>query len=132
MLVGGALLEKLGYEAETAKDGVEALRLYGQAIKQGRPFAVVILDLTVVGGGMGGVDCLFHLKRLDPPVRALVSSGYSNDPIMAAYADHGFAGVVAKPYQLSELSRTLAALLALGVRANPLYTGGANRAAREE
>jgi CheY-like chemotaxis protein len=129
--VGGALLAKLGYEAETAKDGVEALRLYGQAIKQGRPFAVVILDLTVVGG-MGGVDCLLHLKRLDPPVRALVSSGYSNNPVMAAYADHGFAGVVAKPYQLSELSKTLAALLALGARANPLYTGSGTRAAVAE
>jgi CheY-like chemotaxis protein len=129
--VGSALLGKLGYEAETAKDGVEALRLYGQAIKQGRPFAVVILDLTVVGG-MGGVDCLLHLKRLDPPVRALVSSGYSNNPVMAAYADHGFHGVVAKPYQLAELSKTLAALLALGARANPLYTGGANRALEDE
>ncbi len=128
--VGRALLEKLGYQAETAKDGVEALRLYGQAIKQGRSFAVVILDLTVIGG-MGGVDCLLHLKRLDPPVRALVSSGYSNDPVMAAYADYGFAGVVAKPYQLAELSKTLAALFALGERANPPCAGGESRV-REE
>jgi hypothetical protein len=61
----------------------------------------------------------------------LVSSGYSNNPVMAAYADHGFAGVVAKPYQLSELSKTLAALLALGARANPLYTGSGPRAVEE-
>ena len=104
--IGAALLRQLGYEVEVAADGAEALRLYREATTGGRAFKAVIMDLTVPGG-MGGQECLAALRALDPSVVALVSSGYSNDPIMANHAEYGFAGIVTKPYQLSELASAL-------------------------
>lgn len=56
---------------------------------------------------MGGGECLARLRDIDPDVRALVSSGYSNDPIVAEYARHGFVGVIAKPYRIEELDAGL-------------------------
>lgn len=109
--VASGLLRWLGYETKTANDGEEAVREYEHARREGAPFTAVILDLTVPGG-MGGVECLHRLKAIDPEVRALVSSGYSNDPIMAGYREQGFAGVVSKPYSVVELGAALSALLA--------------------
>ena len=100
-----ALLGQLGYEVALAADGETALALYREAAAK-RPFDAVILDLTVPGA-MGGKECLEALRAMDPSVKAIVSSGYSTDPVMAAYRKHGFAGVVAKPYQLAELSRVV-------------------------
>ena len=108
--IGAQLLASLGYEAVTASDGAEALSRYAAAQREGRPFAAVILDLTIPGG-IGGVECLVRLRDLNADVRALVSSGYSNDPIMAEYARHGFAGVIAKPYRLEELGAGLQRIL---------------------
>lgn len=104
------MVQRLGYEVESAKDGTEALALYQAARVLGRPFAVVILDLTVPGG-MGGKDTIASLLELDPQVQAIVSSGYSNDPIMANYPQYGFKGVVAKPYTMEELSAVLQRVL---------------------
>ncbi len=64
------------------------------------------MDLTVPGG-MGGRETLLKLVEIDPKIKAIVSSGYSNDPIMSDYKKYGFSGVVAKPYSAEELSRTL-------------------------
>ena len=100
-----ALLGRLGYEVVLAADGDTALALYREAAAK-TPFDAVILDLTVPGA-MGGKECLEALRAIDPSVKAIVSSGYSTDPVMAAYRKHGFAGVVAKPYQLAELSRVV-------------------------
>ncbi|MBP7583101.1 MAG: PAS domain S-box protein [Spirochaetes bacterium] len=99
------MLRRLGYDAETALDGCEALEKYREAMPAA-PFAAVILDLTV-RGGMGGRECIGGLLALDPAARVLVSSGYSNDPIMAEYRDCGFRGVIAKPYNIVDLSRVL-------------------------
>ena len=104
--VGGELLKSLGYHVDFAQDGSEALQCYRTALDAAQPYAAVILDLTVPGG-MGGLDCLKQLRRLDPNVKAIVSSGYSNDPIMANYSEHGFCGVVAKPYHIKDLSDTV-------------------------
>jgi len=104
--VARQILKHLGYEVETASDGAEALRVFQNARESGRPFDVVIVDLTVPGG-IGGIETLEALKRVDPAVRVVVSSGYSSDPIMADYARHGFCGVVAKPYTVSELNRAI-------------------------
>ncbi len=109
--VAGALLTRLGYQVSMAKDGAEALQLYREAMAANAPFAAVILDLTVPAA-MGGEECLRRLKEIDPGVKAIVSSGYFNDPIMAEFKQYGFQGVIAKPYQLQELSETLARVVA--------------------
>ena len=103
---GGALRE-LGYEAETAKDGDEAISLYVQARK---PFDLVIMDLTIPGR-MGGKAAIKKLLEIDPGAKAIVSSGYSNDPIMADFAKYGFCGVLHKPYKIGEMSRVLHKIL---------------------
>ncbi len=66
----------------------------------------MILDLTVPGG-MGGAETLGRLQAIDPNVRTIVSSGYSNDPVMSSYRDHGFSSVIIKPFQINDLSRVL-------------------------
>jgi PAS domain S-box-containing protein len=104
------MLTRLGYTAEVAKDGAEAIALYQRALARGSPFDAVILDLTVPGG-MGGQETIMALLDIDPNVRALVSSGYSHDPILANYQQHGFRAVVAKPYDVAELSQILHAVI---------------------
>jgi PAS domain S-box-containing protein len=96
------LLEKLGFEVVGAANGEEAVRIFTEAHEAGRNFSLVILDLTVVGG-MGGKECVRLLARVDPSVRAIVSSGYSTDPAMAAHAAFGFAAALPKPYELEQL-----------------------------
>ncbi len=100
------MLSLLGYEVVLAKDGEEALDLYIAAKESAKPFNVVILDLTVPGG-MGGRETIRRLQELDPGVKAIVSSGYSNDPVMAEYEKHGFRGVVVKPFGVKEVSEAL-------------------------
>jgi DNA-binding NarL/FixJ family response regulator len=76
--------------------------LYDQAKHEGRSYALVIMDLTV-HGGMGGTEAVAKLRVSDPAVRAIVSSGYSSDPVMSEYGRYGFTGVVPKPYTLEGL-----------------------------
>ena len=112
-LVRGAvrnMLETLGYTVELASDGNEAVKLYKKTLDRGKPYDLVILDITVPGG-IGGREALLELKSLDPDVKAIVSSGYSNDPIMAHYKNYGFAGVVSKPYKIEEVSRIISEIL---------------------
>jgi PAS domain S-box-containing protein len=104
--VAGDLLQTLNYDIEFAETGEEAIRLYREAIDTGEFFHAVILDL-VVPNGMGGKECVRELRQIDPNVKAIVSSGYSNDPVMANHRDYGFQGVLPKPYQLRKLSETL-------------------------
>ena len=105
------LLSQLGYHVERARGGTEAIDKYRHALSNGTAFDAVILDLTIPGG-MGGMECLKRLAQLNPSVVALVSSGYSNDPVMAEPGRFGFAGVLGKPYRLEELSEKLADALA--------------------
>jgi len=101
-----AMLERLGYEVELAADGYEAIELYRRAMEENRDFDAVIMDLTVPGG-MGGKDAIRGLLRIDPAVRAIVSSGYADDPVLADYARHGFKAIVPKPFGSAELSAAL-------------------------
>ncbi|PIV57459.1 hybrid sensor histidine kinase/response regulator [Candidatus Desantisbacteria bacterium CG_4_10_14_0_8_um_filter_48_22] len=102
----GCILRSLGYEAELAADGLEAVELYSRAKRSGNPFDAVIMDLTIPGG-MGGRDAIKELIKIEAEVRAIASSGYSNDPIMSEYGKYGFKGVVAKPYTGEELSNAI-------------------------
>ncbi len=99
----GSILQAAGYNVELARDGNQAIALYRNAFESGNPYDAVILDLTVPGG-MGGREALSELLAIDSAVKAIVSSGYSHDPIMAHYREYGFVGVIAKPYKIREMS----------------------------
>ena len=101
--IAGEMLSTLGYEVEYAKNGVEAIDKYKKMLEQNNPFDLVIMDLTIPGG-MGGKDAIKGLLALDRHVKAIVSSGYSDDPIMGNHTEYGFVGVALKPYKLNELS----------------------------
>jgi CheY-like chemotaxis protein len=108
--VGGTILRRMGYEVTTAVDGEAAVREFTRARQDGRPYALVILDLTVPGG-MGGRQTLEQLLKLDPAVRAIVSSGYSNDLVLSNYQAYGFRGMVSKPYEITDLAQTIERVL---------------------
>jgi len=103
------ILEMVGYRVETACNGEEAIELYSQAQLGGAPFGAVILDLTVKGG-MGGKETIKRLQEIDPDIRAIVVSGYSNDPVMANFKEYGFFDALHKPYRLEDLERSLHAV----------------------
>ncbi len=104
-------LEPYGYEVVETYDALTAIDRYEEALRTGRRFDLVISDLTIPGG-MGGLECLRRLRDLDPGVRAIVSSGYAMDPVMARFRDHGFCAMIAKPYEIAALARTVAEVLA--------------------
>jgi PAS domain S-box-containing protein len=104
--VTGEMLKTMGYEVEYASDGAEAIGMYEAAMASSRPFDAVIMDLTVPGG-MGGKEAIKRLCETDPNVKAVVSSGYSRDPVMANYREYGFSEVIAKPFNSGELGRVM-------------------------
>ena len=104
------MLTKIGFEVSVANDGGRAIEMYRQAQTSGKPFDIVIMDLTVPGG-MGGKEAIQKLKKLDPNVKALVSSGYSNDPVMSNFRDYGFQGVVKKPYRIQDMGDALRSVI---------------------
>jgi PAS domain S-box-containing protein len=101
----GELLELLGHTVVTVRNGEEAVCAYEKALNK-EPFDVVVMDLDIPGG-MGGKQTIQKLLEIDPSVKAVVSSGYSDDPIMVNYRAYGFCSVVTKPYTAKELSETL-------------------------
>jgi len=110
-LVVSKLLNQCGYDAELAKNGKEMLRIYKEAMEAGNPFDAVIMDL-IIDGGMGGQEAIKYLLEIDPNAKAIVSSGYSNAPVMSHFQEFGFIGFLAKPYRLDELGRVLHETLA--------------------
>jgi two-component system, cell cycle sensor histidine kinase and response regulator CckA len=109
----GEMLTCLGYETGFAKDGVEAIDLYVEARKNGAPFDMVILDLTIPGG-MGGEEAMEELLEIDPDIKAVVSSGYANNRVMSDFSRYGFVNVISKPYRIEELSVTIAKVMEKG------------------
>jgi len=102
----GRILHGMGYETVFASDGTQAIDVYQKAYETGQTFDLVILDLTIPGG-MGGTETMVELQKIDPDVRAVVSSGYSNAPVMSAYENYGFCGVIPKPYSKGQLAELL-------------------------
>jgi len=103
------MLKYLGYQVTTCENGVEAIALYKAAMESGAPFSAVIMDLTIPGG-MGGKEAAEQVLAIDPKACLIVSSGYSNDPVMSDYGSYGFTGAVAKPYKITELGQLLSSV----------------------
>ncbi|MBM4321238.1 MAG: response regulator, partial [Deltaproteobacteria bacterium] len=111
--VAGDMLANLGYTVTCAVDGAEAVKKYRAAQAAGQPFDAVILDLTVPGG-LGARQTIQLLFHLDAEVKGIVASGYSTDPVLDGYREHGFVGVIAKPFDLVELSTVLRRIVTPG------------------
>jgi PAS domain S-box-containing protein len=104
------VLKFLGYKPEFSKNGSDAITLYMEALNAGRPFDAVVMDLTIPGG-WGARETIEELMRIDPYVKTIVSSGYSDHPVMVNYRKYGFRGAIAKPYSAEELSTILHGVL---------------------
>lgn len=104
------MLGHMGYTVHTCEDGEAAVRMYEEARAKGEGYAVVLMDLTIPGG-MGGLEASRRILALDKDACLVVSSGYCQDPVMADYRTHGFAGVLAKPYTMAELEQAVASVL---------------------
>jgi signal transduction histidine kinase/ActR/RegA family two-component response regulator len=105
-----AVLSKLGYDVQTARDGAEAIALYEATEAAGGGFDAALLDLTVTGG-MGGLEAAAKLRELNPSLKLIVSSGYSEAPVMSHFADYGFDAVILKPWTVKEISEVLRKVL---------------------
>jgi len=104
--VTSEIFRHLGMDFEVAREGEEAVDLFTRARDRGEPFDAVILDLTV-RGGMGAVGAMELLRALDPDVRAAVSSGYGDDPVIRGFRDFGFRAALVKPYRVNNIEKVL-------------------------
>jgi PAS domain S-box-containing protein len=104
------VLQRIGYQVEVARDHAEGIARYERALAESRPFDAVIMDLTIPGG-MGGKEAVLLLQKIDRNLKAIASSGYSDDPVMSNYRSYGFSGAVAKPYTVEELAEVLLRVL---------------------
>ena len=109
--VASRMIQALGHEVECAVHGEEAIEKVAQARAAGRPYDVAILDLTV-RGGMGGESAVKRLLEIDRELKAIVSSGYGDSPILADYRSYGFMAILGKPYRIDSLGDLLNSLLA--------------------
>jgi PAS domain S-box-containing protein len=109
--VAAEMLRTLGHEVELAVDGEEAIDRYQESWQQGRPYDVVILDLTI-RSGMGGERAVKSLIKINPDIKAVVSSGYSDSSAISEFKSLGFKTYLAKPYHIDALNDTLNMLLA--------------------
>jgi len=105
------MLEYLGYTVTKCLNGSEAIAQYKAAKESGSPFSAVIMDLTIPGG-MGGKEAAVRILEIDPKACLVVSSGYSNDPIISDFKSYGFSAAVGKPYTMNDLGKLLSSLLA--------------------
>lgn len=104
------MLEILGHKVERCENGADAISFYKKQMSSGKPFDLVIMDLTIPGG-MGGEEAIKYLREMDPEVKAIVSSGYSNNPVISNFSDYGFSGRLAKPFKISTLKREIHSVL---------------------
>jgi PAS domain S-box-containing protein len=109
--IAGNMLTHLGYKIELVNNGNEAIKRYKELAVTDNPIDLIIMDLTIPGG-MGGEEVALQILTLNPKEKIIVSSGYSNDPIMADYKKYGFSSSIAKPFDLVELSKAVSSILA--------------------
>ena len=100
------MLRYQGYSVECVKTGEDAIKKYREHYESGDHFDFVILDLTIYGG-MGGREAIEILKAINPGIKAIVSSGYSENPVMANFREYGFSGVLTKPYSMDDILKVL-------------------------
>jgi CheY-like chemotaxis protein len=100
------LLQELGARQRITADGEDAIRLHSQARENGAPFDLVITDLTIPGS-VGGAEVIRRIREGDGAVRAIVTSGYSDVPVLAAYEAYGFRAILRKPVTFEDLRRAL-------------------------
>jgi CheY-like chemotaxis protein len=105
-LVLKSMLMKLGFDPVISSTGQETIQTYETAIKNSYKFDFIILDLTIPGG-LGGVDTLKQIQQMDPSVKAIVSSGYTDDPILENYQTYGFCAALPKPYTMEQLIQVI-------------------------
>ncbi len=108
--IAGTILQRIGLDPVVVADGGDAVREFSVAQHEGRPFELVVLDLTIPGG-MGGREAMELIRKLDADVPAIVSSGYSSDPVLANFEAYGFQAIVPKPYEISQLTEVIDRLL---------------------
>jgi CheY-like chemotaxis protein len=109
----GRSLQQMGQEVALVGDGDKAVEVYRREKGLGRPFDAVILDLTV-RAGVGGLEAIQALLQIDPAVKAIVMSGYANDPVVLEPGRHGFKGVLPKPFTIRKIRESLSLVLGPG------------------
>ena len=115
-----APLRPSGMVRSEMTDGLTAIAAYESALREGRPYQLVISDLTMPDG-LSGAQTIARLRDIDPAVRAIVSSGYANDPVLSQFENYGFTGMIAKPYEIDALARKVAEILAAPVAKTVVY-----------
>lgn len=106
-ILAGAMLEDMGYDVQVTQNGDEAIMFFRKERDAGRPFDFVILDLQIPGG-IGGDEVVRKIREVDPGIRAIISSGVANTPVIDDFRKYGFDGVLPKPYSRKDLGDTLA------------------------
>ncbi len=104
------ILIKMGFSVDITEDGADTITKYKMKYEDKQPYALVILDLTIIGG-MGGEKTVKEIRKINPNVKAIVSSGYSNDDVLANFEDYGFCDILTKPYSLAELQNKILKVL---------------------
>ncbi|HRZ28642.1 MAG TPA: ATP-binding protein [Spirochaetota bacterium] len=104
------MLKRIGFMVDRVTNGMDAIDMYKMKFSGGDPYDLVIMDLTIPGG-MGGKEAIAELREFDPRIKAVVSSGYSNDPVMAGYNEYGFCGFIVKPYTINDLDQLIRGIL---------------------
>jgi len=104
------MIERQGHEVILVNDGKEAIEVYKEYFNGERSIDVLIMDLTIPGS-MGGKEAVKGVLQIDPAAQVIVSSGYSNDPVLADYEAYGFKASIAKPFTLGELKKVINSVL---------------------
>jgi DNA-binding NtrC family response regulator len=110
LVVLKSMLVRLGFDVTSTKGGQELLSLYQEDLKNHKRYQFFLLDLTIPGG-LGGKETVQQLLKMDPSIKVIVSSGYSNDPVLANYSEYGFIGVLKKPYTIADLQILISSIL---------------------